>query len=120
MRTRRTAHLLLSWAMVCLLWFAALAPTVSHLRHGMPVAWDEICSVNGGTDNGSRDPGPAGDPLMHCPFCLLQAQLPLLPGTLAPAVPALARHEAPVLFLQAGRTLHAWVAAQPRGPPSGA
>jgi len=101
--------------MVCLLWFAALAPTVSHLRHGMPVAWDEICSVG---DAAGRDPGPAGDVLMHCPFCLLQAQLPLLPGTVALALPALARHEAPVLFLQAGRTLHAWVAAQPRGPPS--
>lgn len=56
----------------------------------------------------------------HCPYCALHAH-DLAP---LPALPALALRvlgfEAPRLFLAAPRTLHAWLAAQPRGPPTAA
>ena len=56
--------------------------------------------------------------LDHCPFCATAAHAmappPAAPKLLLPPTGA----EAAPLFLQAPRTLHAWVAAQPRGPPA--
>ena len=57
--------------------------------------------------------------LDHCPFCATAAHA-MAPPPVAPQrllLPPIGAEAAP-LFLQAPRTLHAWVAAHPRGPPA--
>ncbi len=56
--------------------------------------------------------------LDHCPFCATAAHA-MAPPPAALKLPLPPEgYEAAPLFLQAPRTLHAWVAAQPRGPPA--
>ena len=113
---------------------ATLAPGISRAlaaaTPGTAPAWAEICSI--ATDNGyrisalssdaaSRDAGPGHGTLHfdHCAYCHLAGDAPAVPvPTLidSTATTIVVRH--PQLFLQAPHTLHAWRAAQPRGPPS--
>lgn len=106
---------------------AALAPSISHaLVAESAASWVEVCSaagakwVNAGGDAGDTSPVPSGaHPLEHCPYCSLHASAIAVPPTPSAAVPVLLpAHDLPIAFLAAPRTLHAWVSAQPRAPPS--
>ena len=128
MRSRLITHRCTHWLAIFVVWFAALAPTLSQALKGPAAAMlDEICSAAGfvvlaadGASTPADDPGPGhvmGD-FEHCPFCLLQGHASALPSQPpAAAVPAGLRLEAPRLFLQAGHTLHVWASAQARAPP---
>lgn len=132
MRSRFTTHLHVRWMTIFVVWFACLAPTVSHAMRdlGLPTL-GAICTsgasvsanINGGNtpignpSDGSV-PGHAADGLAHCPFCFLPGHDSVLPSQpLTLSMPDGLRVEVPRLFLQATHTLHAWTRAQPRAPP---
>ncbi|MDO9314443.1 MAG: DUF2946 domain-containing protein [Burkholderiaceae bacterium] len=132
MRSRFTTHLHVRWMTIFVVWFACLAPTVSHAMRdlGLPTL-GAICTSNAFLSaklNGANTPtwepadksvpGPVADGLAHCPFCFLQGHDSALPSQpLALSMPGGLRVELPRLFLQATHTLHAWTSAQPRAPP---
>ena len=100
----------------------ALLPTLSHALAGSSSAYAEVCTPQGmkvvALADGEQQPATASLHLEHCPYCLAGLALAGLPPTplalpLPPAEPVLQ----PPLFLRAPRTLFAWAAAQPRGPP---
>jgi len=115
-------------ALVAMLAFA-LMPTLSRalsFAQGGSQGWVEVCTPQGmqwvspqGESSSSPPDGVIAQHLDRCHFCQLAgtgaAPLPAAapPLTLTPAA-----SEAPRLFLQAARTLHAWRSAQPRAPPS--
>lgn len=126
----RRLRALVAWIASCAVLLSALAPTISHaVQRDAPPGWTEICSVTGAKlvrVDGADAAEPAEDsPQTHaakrCAWCATEATAPALP----PAAPAglsllpLAFH-VPELFLRAPRPLHAWAAAQPRGPPTAA
>jgi Protein of unknown function (DUF2946) len=103
---------------------AALAPSVSQaLGLSKGISWIEVCTAQGskwlqGDLDGSGSAPASEHVLEHCPYCslhVLALGMPPAPGLVAP-VPRL-RHDRPMAFLAAPRTLHAWVSAQPRAPP---
>jgi hypothetical protein len=106
-----------------------LAPAISHALHSQAsTAWIEVCTAQGskwidadGSSVGvTPDPQPAEARMFeHCPFCHLYPAVIGMPP--APAIVGLVAvlFEVPRLFLSAPRTQHAWIAAQPRAPPSG-
>ncbi len=126
MRLHRPARLLTGWIAGLALLFAALAPTLAQaFAPRADASWVEICTAQGPARvDVDADTGPAHDgakkahTFEHCPYCSTQAHGPALPP--APlGVPSLGGAEAlPRAFLAAPRTLHAWVSAQPRAPPS--
>ncbi len=111
--------------MVTLALLPTLAQAFAQARGGQ--ALTEICTpqgmklvvVDGGEPAAPADAAKSAlGHLDHCPFCATAthalAPPPVAPKLLLPPVGA----EAAPLFLQAPRTLHAWVAARPRGPPA--
>lgn len=106
----------------------SLMPTLSHLLQAQgPAGWAEVCSAQeaprwGGMTRLGEAGGDAQtlpEPAMaHCPYCTLHAPDLGLPPVQQAVLPASPRPGAPPLFFQAPRTLHAWRAAQPRGPPT--
>lgn len=106
----------------------ALLPTLAHaFAQARGQALTEICTPQGMklvVDSGNQAaPADAAKSALghldHCPFCATAAHAMAPPPAapqLAPLPPTGA--EAAPLFLQAPRTLHAWVAAHPRGPPA--
>lgn len=127
MRFCRATRALTSWIAVLAILMAALAPSISHaLGTRNAASWLEVCSaagakwVNAGGDTDDKSPVPSGaHPLEHCPYCSLHANAIAIPAKPAAAVPVLLpAHDLPTAFLAAPRTLHAWVSAQPRAPPS--
>lgn len=124
--SRAFRRLLTAWIAIAAIALAALAPAVST-AFGMErsVVFVELCTEDGmrmvAVDaHGTPDPGVpgSGHAQAHCPACLLPphgyAPLPVLPSWVPEPLFA---HAAPAAFLQAPRTQHAWLAAQPRGPP---
>jgi hypothetical protein len=113
---------------ICAILVGSLAPAITHLlRLGGPSGWTEICSALGvrfvpsdSADPGTEQPNRRTPQhlLEHCPYCTLHAATLGLPP-LPLAVPALTlpRFGVPELFLAAPRTLFAWMASLPRGPP---
>lgn len=114
------------WALAAML-MMALAPTLSlgmqakaggslvELCTALGTRWVTLDAAEPGTAE-SRPDTPA-HLFEHCPYCALHADT-LGPAPSVPAVGLLPLNfEAPRLFLAAPRTLHAWLAAQPRGPP---
>jgi len=128
MRSRLFTHRCTHWMAIVVIWFAALAPTLSHaLQHGTDLTLDDICTAAGfvGASADGRAapadqpaPGHATGHFEHCPFCFLQGHAVALPSpSLSVEPPAGLRDEVPHLFLQVARTPHVWAVAQARAPP---
>lgn len=133
MRSRLLTNICTRWIAIFVVWFASLAPTVSHALYTAGDAGvGAICSSSGvlwtgveAVDDSGREPSgsPAsrselGD-LAHCAFCICQGHDSLLPSEpLVVRLPDPLRFEVPRLYLRAKHTLHAWASAQPRAPPS--
>jgi hypothetical protein len=116
---------------LCVAWFAALAPTVSHAlawSQGSALTFIEVCTTTGSrlvevdtqTPNADSNPGQESAlTLSHCPFCLQPTDRCAPPP-----------HPLPYLFLVQGGQQEApvWQAffysphfdlkAAPRGPPT--
>lgn len=128
MRSRLITHRCTHWMAIFVVWFAALAPTLSQAFSGQAASrFVEICTAAGFVSvaaDGDAAPaeapaaGHAAGDFEHCPFCFLQGQAMALPSQPPAAfAPAGLRFEVPRLFLQAARTQHAWAPAQARAPP---
>ncbi len=107
----------------------ALMPTLSHARahaQGAPAGWAEVCTPQGmrlvavdASAAAEGSPAASAGYLEHCPYCAHAAGDVALPPAAAPSVDLqLPAETVPRLFLHAGRTLHAWATAFPRGPPN--
>ena len=102
----------------------ALMPTLSRAfasEHAADSVLLQICSASGlkfAKSPGSEPSGKQGGMMSDCPYCRVHADLPALP----PAPLALPRmtlaSERPALFYLAPTPLHAWIVANPRGPPA--
>lgn len=105
-----------------------LAPAVSQaLGVSGDRAWVEVCSAAGSRwvpADAAPDvplPAPPGEQaLAHCPGCLFHVDhvVPAAAPWPALRLPPGLGEVRPSAFLQAPRTLHAWVGAQPRAPPA--
>jgi|JI10StandDraft_1071094.scaffolds.fasta_scaffold145131_2 hypothetical protein len=104
----------------------ALAPVLSHaLQRQADDHLVEVCTAQGArwveVDSDSAGAGTSSAPghlFEHCPACTLHAtDVGMPPAPLVLAMP-MAQAAVPHLFLAAPRTLHAWLAAQPRAPPA--
>jgi hypothetical protein len=143
MRHAHRRSLLPHWIALLAVWWAALLPTLSPLLHSAGGDGEnrvEICTTQGmrwvvlganfapnataaaaidGSVDGSPDKPHEAAHADHCPLCRLHTDSPPLPvSDTTLALAEVASQAAPALFLQAPRTLHAWRAAQPRGPPA--
>ena len=133
MRSRLLTNICTRWIAIFVVWFASLAPTVSHALYTAGDAGvGAICSSSGvlwtgveAVDDSGREPSGSPAPrselgdLAHCAFCICQGHDSLLPSEpLVVRLPDTLRFEVPRLFLRAKHTLHAWASAQPRAPPS--
>lgn len=84
--------------------------------------WVQICTMQGmktvQLDIGDGDPSTLGGSTDVCPFCAghgpQSAPPPVVAAVILVRIPA---EPVPIAFLDAPRTLHAWVTAQPRAPP---
>jgi hypothetical protein len=125
---RATARLA-TWIAALAVLLAALAPAVSHAVGSRDAAtWVEICTTLGSKwiqrsvapGEGPAEPAPVlKHALEHCPYCSIHTPVADLPPAASPVVPATAlSHAVPRAFLEARHTLHAWVRAQPRAPPT--
>ena len=118
-------------------WFACIAQLLAALglsigqalapgaARGGLVIWAEVCTLSGnrlvGIDGGKSDPAPVAPAthlFHHCPCCSLHVTALGMPPN-ALSVPAQLRFglQLPEPMLRVARTLFAWTAAQPRGPP---
>lgn len=84
-----------AWLALCVIFFGAVAPSVSHLLASTSGrAWVEVCSAYGTqsieTDVDSRQTPKAPISKEHCPFCLLQNHVPVIPTVFGAAVFAVA------------------------------
>jgi hypothetical protein len=128
---RRHLHALSRLALLAMVTLALL-PTVAQAfaRAAGGQAMTEICTpqgmklvvVDADASVASATPVDAAKAALghldHCPYCATAAHA-MAPPPAAPKLrlPAEGAAAAP-LFLQAPRTLHAWLAAHPRGPPA--
>ncbi len=130
----------LTWIALVAILGLALLPTLSHaMAHAAaqgPGGWAEVCTQEGPRRIAVDAAGKLMDTaietegigasagtshLQHCPLCALSLDAPLLPAAAPAGLPlALAGRAVPAAFLHAPRTLHAWLSAQPRGPPASA
>jgi hypothetical protein len=115
----RRHHRTLAWLLCIAMLLAALMPALARLQ----ATADAHISVQvrvqalGHAAGDHAAPGQHLNHLDKCPYCQLQADLPLLEMRPAPwslAKPPAAR---PVLSYQSPSPLRAWAAASPRGPP---
>jgi hypothetical protein len=122
--TRRFA----AWVALLAVLFGAAAPTFARAMaawQGDNAAWTEICTSAGmvriavpagDAPEGSGNGGIAVDG--DCPYCLMQACSPALPGAARLALPAAEPFRPlPELAYRSPRPLFAWATAQPRAPP---
>jgi hypothetical protein len=132
MRLHKTRQHITAWIACFAILMAALAPSLSHALSAMrsgDAGWAEICSTNGvknvkvaGVElPGSDAPAQSGIHLEHCPYCLVHADVPTLPATVALVLPLNPDSPAyPSLFYQSPRPLFLWSSAQSRAPPAAA
>ena len=112
---------------VCAVLLMALAPSLSQaLQVKAPAGWTEVCSVTGAkwvrlastAQEQAPEPGQStAHVLDHCPYCSLHVSDLGAPPASTAWAPMPLQREFPHRFLAAPHTLHAWLAAQPRGPP---
>lgn len=81
---RKWPHRYIAWLALCAVFFSAVAPSISHLLISVNgPTWGEICSVYGtkriAFDFGSQKAPDVPSSMVHCPFCLLQNDLPVIP-----------------------------------------
>jgi Protein of unknown function (DUF2946) len=112
-----------AWVAAVAIVLSALAPAISNaLQDPSAESWTQICSTRGArwiaasADPAQGAPAPA-HVAEHSPCCLLQGSAAAPPPSLLLMALLAVHFEAPRLFLAGQRTLHAWLAAQPRGPP---
>ena len=115
------------WVAAMAILLMALAPTISHALQGQSARdWALVCSTQGAkwisasgdAEDRSSAPQPASvHAFEHCPYCSLHAGTVGLPPAGGSVVLLSLSDRVPRLFLTAHRPLHAWLAAQPRGPP---
>ena len=84
MQMKKWLHQRIAWLALCAVLFAAIAPSVSHLLAAAGgKAWVDICSVYGPKrvelQIGSQKTHDIPSLMVHCPFCLLQNDLPFIP-----------------------------------------
>jgi Protein of unknown function (DUF2946) len=112
-------------AMVALALLPTLAQAFAQARGGH--AMTEICTPQGmklvvlDADDAASPVDAAQSALGHldhCPFCATAAHAMAPPPEPQKLLLQPTGAEAAPLFLKAPRTLHAWVAAHPRGPPA--
>jgi hypothetical protein len=116
---------MLGWFAIVAILLATLAPTVSMaLQADRDDLRVEICTAGGTMMMAMPDTTPGEAPtiahlLEHCPCCAGHAGVAGPPMSVATvlAVPGLT-DTPPRAFLEAPRTAHVWVTAQPRGPPA--
>ncbi|WP_162911012.1 DUF2946 family protein [Azohydromonas sediminis] len=115
------------WLATVAMWFAALAPAVSHAlaRAGGDARWVEVCTAQGSrwvdiADLDGEQPAAPADAvaasLDHCPFCHLgHGMAP--PPPAAPAPTAIFRDGLPSRPFTAPPTSPVWRAPPSRAPP---
>jgi hypothetical protein len=74
-----------AWIALCAIVFAAVAPSVSRaLAASGDAMWVEVCTSDGlkrvALDAGSSKTPPAAHAGADCPFCRLQAHVPVIPA----------------------------------------
>lgn len=117
-RTRRWAL----WLTTFVVWFATLAPTVSHALSRVGEArWVEVCTAQGSrwidmSDEDTRSPDALAGVLDHCPFCPLgHGMAPPPPAVFA--APTLAREGVAARLCSDSPTPGVWCAPPTRAPP---
>ncbi len=125
MRALRAHGRLTTWFAALAILLASLVPSVSHaLASASGAGWIEICTAQGSkwvsADQAGSERTPSSAHVAdHCPYCSFHTPaLGLPPANNSTDQPPSLAHEVPLAFLTAPRTLHAWVSAQPRAPPS--
>jgi hypothetical protein len=103
----------------------ALAPALSHALGSATGATSiEVCTAQGSRwviPDGTAQPDDTSVALgfVDCPLCSSSAQaLGMAPASMVGAVPAVGKDTQSLAVLPAPCTVAAWVAAQPRAPPS--
>jgi hypothetical protein len=117
-----------TWLTIGLLLMGACMPTLAQaLRSSAGGAWPDICTAAGPAvrevAGQEAAPGRSDEEALSmsapCLYCSMQsAASGLPPAPLASVALPNLHHAAPAAFLAAPRTLFAWLAAQPRGPPA--
>jgi hypothetical protein len=125
MQMRKWLHRHIAWLALCAVFFGAIAPSISHLLvSANGKTWVEICSVYGSKrmalDLGSQKAPNVPSSMAHCPFCLLQNDLPVIPTSLSLAAFAVMLDEAALEGLAAHppRARFIRTAHLTRAPPS--
>lgn len=102
----------------------ALMPTLSRAFAPERAAESlllQICSAAGlkfAKAPGSQSSDQQAGVMSDCPYCRVHADLPVLPPSPLPLPQFEITSERPALFYLAPTPLHAWIAANPRGPPA--
>ncbi len=129
MRMKTKILRLSTWFACFAILMAALAPSISHAlaaTNGSGTSWVEICSTTGikavkVVDRTAPGAAVPAETMLHfadCLYCLLHADVPVLPHPVGVALPLNADAPAfPFLFYQSPRPLFLWAAAQSRAPP---
>ncbi len=113
----------LIWTVLCAVWLAALAPSVSELLASQQRNWVEVCTSAGAqwrvqsSAPGRKDGHPAAH--RHCPYCLLQQDQATPPAAFSLDLVALSApghqpwpvHARPIQAV-------AWVHLPSRAPPT--
>jgi Protein of unknown function (DUF2946) len=123
MQWSRSSRRFAAWVAAIAVVLTALVPAISNaLPDQAAKSWIEICTTRGArwiaasADPAQSTPAPA-HVVEHSPCCLLQGSAAAPPPSLLVVALLAVNFEAPRLFLAGQRTLHAWLAVQPRGPP---
>jgi hypothetical protein len=105
------------WIAMLAVWFAALAPTVSHaLAATTAAALAEMCTVDSGS---KKAPMNTLHGMEHCAYCAMHGGAPALPPLPLNGFAVIGGHDFyPPLFYTAPQPLHTWSASSPRGPPA--
>lgn len=119
----RQRRLHVTWLLCLAVLLGALMPTLSRALaspNNASAVLAQLCSAGGAARYGiapaDQAPGKQMVVMDDCPYCRVQADLPLLPPmAVASAIPLAPQR--PALFYRAPAPLYSWVVAHPRGPP---